>query len=41
MSHCTERGCEFITGSLSHYHMWEQGGSSQVGFHLFQNSIGR
>jgi len=30
MSHCTVRGCEFITGSLSHYHMWEQGGSSQI-----------
>ena len=30
MSHCDERGCELITGTISHYHQWEQGGLSQV-----------
>ena len=30
MSHCEERGCELITGTISHYHQWEQGGLSQV-----------
>lgn len=31
MVHCRERGDEMIVGDLSHLHIYEQGGSAQVG----------